>query len=125
MFTLNFQSRQPIYEQLYDNVVRMAALGVLKPEEQLPPVRTLAAQLGVNPNTVSKAYQLLERDGIIYSAIGRGSFVASGLSAIGLQRETILEELAKALKKAMEIGITREELEELINENYVKGGTQA
>ena len=103
MFTLNFQSRQPIYEQLYDNVVRLAALGVLKPEEQLPPVRTLAAQLGVNPNTVSKAYQLLERDGIIYSAIGRGSFVASGLSAIGLQRETILEELAKALKKAMEI----------------------
>ena len=105
--------------------MRLAALGVLKPEEQLPPVRTLAAQLGVNPNTVSKAYQLLERDGIIYSAIGRGSFVASGLSAIGLQRETILEELAKALKKAMEIGITREELEELTNENYVKGGTQA
>lgn len=46
MFTLNFQSRQPIYEQLYDNVVRLAALGVLKPEEQLPPVRKLAAQLG-------------------------------------------------------------------------------
>ena len=122
MFTLNFQSRQPIYEQLYDNVVRLAALGVLKPEEQLPPVRTLAAQLGCNPNTVSKAYQLLERDGIIYSAVGRGSFVASGLSAIGLQRETILEE---TLKKAIEIGITREELEKLIHENYAEGGTQA
>lgn len=51
--------------------------------------------------------------------------MASGLSAIGLQRETILEELAKTLKKAIEIGITREELEKLIHENYAEGGTQA
>lgn len=118
MFTLNFQSREPIYEQLYNNVVRLASLGVLQPEEQLPPVRALATQLGVNPNTVSKAYQLLERDGIIYSAVGRGSFVSSGVSAAALQRGAALEELVKALKKACALGITRAELEEVIDQAY-------
>ena len=55
MFSINYQSREPIYEQLYDNVIRLIALGVLLPEQQLPPVRQLATELGVNPNTVSKA----------------------------------------------------------------------
>lgn len=120
MFTLNFQSREPIYEQLYNNVVRLASLGVLQPEEQLPPVRALATQLGVNPNTVSKAYQLLERDGIIYSAVGRGSFVSSGVTAASLQRATALEELTKAIRKACDIGITKEELKKVIDDTFAQ-----
>ncbi len=120
MFTLNFQSREPIYEQLYNNVVRLASLGVLQPEEQLPPVRALATQLGVNPNTVSKAYQLLERDGIIYSAVGRGSFVSSGVTAASLQRATALEELTKAISKACDIGITKEELKKVIDDTFAQ-----
>ena len=107
MFTLNFQSREPIYEQLYNNVVRLASLGVLQPEEQLPPVRSLATQLGVNPNTVSKAYQLLERDGIIYSAVGRGSFVSSGVTAASLQRATALDELTKQLGRPATLVLQR------------------
>lgn len=120
MFTLNFQSREPIYEQLYNNVVRLASLGVLQPEEQLPPVRSLATELGVNPNTVSKAYQLLERDGIIYSAVGRGSFVSSGVTAASLQKATALEELAKAIKKACDIGVTKEELKKVIDDTFAQ-----
>ena len=120
MFTLNFQSREPIYEQLYNNVVRLASLGVLQPEEQLPPVRSLATQLGVNPNTVSKAYQLRERDGIIYSAVGRGSFVSSGVTAASLQRATALDELTKAIRKACDIGITKEELKRVIDDTFAQ-----
>lgn len=120
MFTLNFQSREPIYEQLYNNVVRLASLGVLQPEEQMPPVRSLATQLGVNPNTVSKAYQLLERDGIIYSAVGRGSFVSSGVTAASLQRATALDELTKAIRKACDIGITKEELKRVIDDTFAQ-----
>lgn len=120
MFTLNFQSREPIYEQLYNNVVRLASLGVLQPEEQLPPVRSLATQLGVNPNTVSKAYQLLERDGIIYSAVGRGAFVSSGVTAASLQRATALDELTKAIRKACDIGITKEELKRVIDDTFAQ-----
>ena len=54
VFILDQKSRYPIYEQLYQSVTRMAALGVLEPEEQLPSVRALAQELGVNPNTVQK-----------------------------------------------------------------------
>ena len=62
MLTVNFQSRTPVYQQLYDDVVRLASLGVLKSNTKLPPVRVLATELGINPNTVSKAYKMLEAD---------------------------------------------------------------
>ena len=63
MFSIDLSSRVPIFEQLYNNVVRLISLGVLAPNDKLPPVRTLATKLSVNPNTVSKAYKLLESDG--------------------------------------------------------------
>ena len=72
MFTLEYQSRLPIYEQLYKSIIKMASLGVMEPNEKLPSVRVLGQQLGVNPNTVQKAYQMLERDQIIYSIPGKG-----------------------------------------------------
>ena len=59
MLTVNFQSRSPVYQLLYDDVVRVASLGVLKSNTKLPPVRVLATELGINPNTVSKAYKML------------------------------------------------------------------
>lgn len=110
MFTLNFQSREPIYEQLCKNVVRMVALGVLKPEDKLPPVRTLAAEQGINPNTVSKAYQLLERDGVIYSVVGRGSFISADTTAVIQKKELAREELSASVKKALEAGLSKEEI---------------
>lgn len=76
MILIDVKSRQPIYEQLYNGIVRLSALGAMLPGEQLPSVRSLAQELGVNPNTVQKAYQLLERDGLIVSAPGKGSFLA-------------------------------------------------
>ena len=75
MILLDYKSRQPIYEQLYNSFAKMAALHVMHGGEQLPSVRALAQSLGINPNTVQKAYQLLERDGIIYSIPGKGSFI--------------------------------------------------
>lgn len=57
MFDLDLQSRTPIYEQLYKKTVELIIKGVLKENEQLPSVRSLAKDLSVNPNTVSKAYQ--------------------------------------------------------------------
>ena len=76
MYDIDLQSRTPIYEQLYKKIVELAMKQILKPNEQIPSVRILAKDLGVNPNTVSKAYQQLEHDGIIYSLTGRGSFIA-------------------------------------------------
>ena len=54
MFTIDFTSRVPIYEQICNNVIRLASAGVFKSGDRLPPVRTVAKEIGVNPNTVQR-----------------------------------------------------------------------
>lgn len=110
MFSIDFTSRLPIYEQLYNNTVRLISLGALQPGEKLPPVRTLASQLGVNPNTVAKAYQMLERDGVVYSVVGRGSFISEGVSKDNAAKNLALEKLQKSVTEAMTAGATKEEI---------------
>lgn len=73
MFKLDTQSRTPIYEQLKAQITELVVIGALEPGSQLPSVRSLARDLGVNPNTVQKAYQDLERDQVIYSVSGKGA----------------------------------------------------
>jgi GntR family transcriptional regulator len=90
--------------QLAGNITALAASGALLPDEQLPGVRSLARELGVNPNTVSRAYQELENQGIIYQAAGRGSFIspAEKLSlAIAAHR---LAQLRESLENARRAG---------------------
>lgn len=110
MFVLDYQSRQPIYEQLYQNVVRLVSVGVLAPNEQLPAVRTLAQQLGVNPNTVQKAYQMLERDGLICSVVGKGSFVSPTLTVAEQKKKIARKELQDAFRQALNNGMTKQEI---------------
>lgn len=121
MFSLDLTSRTPIYEQLYNNVVRLISAGVLKPNDKLPPVRTLACELSVNPNTVSKAYKLLEQDGYICSAVGKGSFISPDLNALSAEKRLASEKLKAALKEAQRVGISREEILKLTDEAF-KGG---
>lgn len=110
MFSIDFTSRLPIYEQLYNNTVRLISLGALQPGEKLPPVRTLASQLGVNPNTVSKAYQMLERDGVVYSVVGRGSFISESVNKDNAAKNLALEKLQKSVTEAMTAGATKKEI---------------
>lgn len=110
IFTLNPAGRQPIYEQLYQSVVKMAALGVFAENEQLPSVRSVAQELGVNVNTVQKAYRMLERDGVIVSYPGKGSFIASGDNALLRQQQSARENLITAAQNAAECGISEEEI---------------
>ena len=60
MFTIDQHSRQPIYEQLKEQIIRYVSLGVLQPQDRMPSVRILARELGINPNTVVKTYQELD-----------------------------------------------------------------
>lgn len=113
MFTLNFSSRQPIYEQLYNNVVQLVSIGVLTPNEQLPPMRNLAAELGVNPNTVSKAYQALEKDGYIYTLVGRGSFVSPNVDINSAKKGIALDNVEKSIKDAANVGATAQEIHKI------------
>lgn len=121
MFTINYQSREPIYEQLYNSVVRMIGMGALSPHSKLPTVRALAQELGINPNTVSKSYQLLEQNGYIYSTVGRGSFVADNSSVISGKKEEARTSLVKAIKYASDTGITKSEIGAIVNDIYSGG----
>ena len=103
MFILDLKSRVPIYEQLKNKTLELILAGVLEQDSQLPSVRSLARDLGVNPNTIQKAYQDMEKEGIIYSVAGKGSFV-NDISTLR-ERELIsayehLETLLRQLKDA-------------------------
>lgn len=121
MLQLDLQSRQPIYEQLMLKLSELVILGVLKADEQLPSVRALARDLGVNPNTVQKAYQELERREIIYSVAGKGSFIAAGDSAGAMMRLRGTETLRCAIEEGKRAGLTRGDVDALADEVYEGG----
>ena len=100
MYDIDLQSRVPIYEQLYKKITELILKGELKENDKLPSVRELAKELGVNPNTISKAFQTLEHDKIIYSLAGRGSFVAAQNPA--LLREEHLKKMESCLQNAVD-----------------------
>lgn len=110
MFTLDVQSRLPIYEQLKNNILRLAALGVLQPHEQLPSVRSVARQLGINPNTVQKAYAELEREGVLYSMPGKGSFLSPAAVVESAQYRLACDEIAASIRSALRLGVSAEQI---------------
>ena len=113
MFDIDLMSRTPIYEQLYRRVIELIMKGVLQEQDKLPSVRSLATDLGVNPNTVAKAYTLLERDGIIYSVQGKGCFVAKHE---GKANEKLTENFRSAVREALDAGADPEELITVVKE---------
>ena len=76
-FKLDPKSGVPVYRQIQDQIRYGIASGLLSPGEQLPTVRALAVELSVNPNTVIKAYSELEREGVLTTEQGSGTFVAA------------------------------------------------
>lgn len=121
MFQIDFSSRMPIYEQLYYNVIKLASAGVIKPGDKLPPVRVIAAQLGINPNTAAKAYRELEQDGYIFSSVGRGSYLTDKLDEHSAQKAMVINEFKIAAKNAVNFGADKEKLIEIVEEIF-KGG---
>ncbi|MED3553281.1 GntR family transcriptional regulator [Cytobacillus praedii] len=117
MFELDIRSRKPIYEQLVERLKELIITEVLKIDEQLPSVRTLAQQLTINPNTIQKAYRELEIQGYIYSIKGKGSFVSSANDSQNTEKlHKVKNDLIKLLSEAMYLGVTAEELITIIEE---------
>jgi GntR family transcriptional regulator len=103
----------PLYLQLVEQVRRLVALGALRPGDRLPTVRELAVRTRVNRNTVGRAIQSLERDGVVRTRVGQGTFVVSdGAPKIDpAHREKALEEaLDRLLVEAHTLGVPLEEL---------------
>ncbi|MFC4404769.1 GntR family transcriptional regulator [Gracilibacillus xinjiangensis] len=117
MFELDLRSRKPIYEQLVDKLKQLIINEVLKQDEQLPSVRTLAQQLSINPNTIQKAYRELEAQGYIYSVKGKGSFVSQMVAENNEQQiKQAKEQLKKQIAEALFIGLTVNDLKEILEE---------
>lgn len=117
---IDVKNRMPIYEQLVENISKMVLSGVFLPNEPIPSVRQLASELGINPNTIQKAYAELERRNIIYSSPGRGSFVSDDISALTEKRsEEIKDSLRILLTEAKSLGFARNAAISLIDEIYL------
>ena len=115
MSNLDYQSRTPIYEQIIDEIERYVVLGILKPEEQLPSVRELATELGINPNTVKKAYTELERKGVTVTISTKGTYIAYNTEKIVEAKiEEKLKEIRKLVKDIELMGLTEEEIKKKI-----------
>ena len=103
---------RPLYLQIMDEVRRAIVVGTLRAEDPLPSVRELAAELAVNPRTVSQAYQELEREGVVYVRRGQGTFVSPAVRRGGGERRRgLARDVAKrALLEARRNGLGSEEL---------------
>lgn len=116
MIQIDLQSRVPLYEQLQEQIIRLSMLGILDENQQLPSVRALAREVGVNPNTVAKAYQQLEQQGIIYTVSGRGSFVSPDVLSLQSLRQAALQEVLDAVDKALSRGVSPQQLLDAIRQ---------
>lgn len=114
MFQLDLKSGVPICDQIVNGFIRLKALGVIADGEKMPSVRALASQFSVNPNTVQKAYALLEQNGIIYSVKGKGSFFSDDESSHKAIIETAKNDFCSAVRTACQLGLTKQDLLECI-----------
>jgi GntR family transcriptional regulator len=123
MFELDLRSGKPIYEQIVDKFKELIINQVLETDEKLPSVRELAQQLTINPNTIQKAYRELENQELIYSVKGRGSFVNAISAQVDPQRVMQMqEELKKLLTEAQYIGMTANEIRNVVEQQLRNGG---
>lgn len=116
MFLINLQGKESIYEQIKSQIESFIDNGILKPNDKLPSVRNLAQDLGINPNTVMKAYQELEKNGYIYTLNKKGVFVSKNLN-IKERNKKDVEYLISSLKKD---GYSKKELLKVIDDVYTK-----
>lgn len=120
MFQINPSSGKPIYEQIMVQVKEAILKGYLKQGDSLPSVRKLAMSLSVTPNTVAKAYQILEREKVIVTIRGKGAFVSENISYEMNQDklEEIQEKARGILIELKYLGFDEEEVINLIKQIY-------
>ena len=114
MLTIDPRSPVPLGEQVRRGLRRAIAEGELSPGDPLPPVRQLAADLGVNLNTVARAYRELEREGLVVAARGRGTVVVARRTHVGLPREELRLRVRDLLADARLSGYDKEEVLRLV-----------
>ena len=111
----------PIYLQIIRHIKQGIAAGVITDQEEVPSRRALSALLGVNPNTIQRAYNQLEQDGYLYTVSGRGSFVAPEGEWREGKKSQVLTEWIRITQSAREAGVTADQLTEELHRIYEEG----
>jgi len=108
----------PIYLQVVKQVKHLVAWGALKSGDRLPPVRDLAMQLRINPNTVAKAYRELRYEKVINGRWGDGSFISQDVARIAEseKKRMIAEAVDKAIHQGTNLGFSKEDLSKLFSD---------
>ncbi|NLC42376.1 MAG: GntR family transcriptional regulator [Erysipelothrix sp.] len=114
MFNIDYKSQSPIYEQIIDQTVLFLMEGILEGGDQLPSVRELALSLGVNPNTVSKAYGELERRGYTENVVGKGTFIRKSHQVEKDLQNHFKESLRSLLEEMRRMGLTNDYIQQLV-----------
>jgi GntR family transcriptional regulator len=117
--SINLSDGVPIYRQIINQVKYLVASGLLQPGEELPPIRTLALQLKVTPNTIVKAYGDLEIAGVIHKRRGSGTFVSESRPqqvALRERRRVIEQRIVALLAEAHQLNFSREEVLRMVRE---------
>jgi GntR family transcriptional regulator len=126
---INLADGVPLYRQIVNQVKYLVASGLLQPGEELPPIRTLALQLKVTPNTIVKAYDELESAGIVHKRRGAGTYVSEGRPRLADQeRQRIIEQRIDALlAEAHQLNFTLDEVLRMLRERVaaMESGTGA
>jgi len=116
---MEFDNSRPIWLQLTEEFARLIAVGTWRPGAKLPGVRDLAAELGVNPNTVQRALAELERDGLCRAERTAGRFVTEDPQRIGQLREELVGQHADSfIDAALGLGLTQTQSVELISRRW-------
>jgi len=115
MITIDDRSPVPIYEQVKMGLRGLVVRGLLKPGDQIPPIRNLAEQLFVNPNTIARAYRELALEGFLDSKKGEGNYISAKPvkavnNGLGVARQHLLE----SLRAAHRSGLTWKEIQLLL-----------
>lgn len=111
-------SSAPVSRQIADQIATLCASGMLRPGQRLPSVRELAKELAVNQNTVLRVYDRLCGEGLLEMRHGQGTFVAprAKRGQLAVHRERISDELRQIVQQAMGLGLTIDELHEMLDE---------
>lgn len=114
MINIDTRSREPIYLQLEKQIIKLINLGVYDINSPLPSVRSMACELGVNPNTVAKAYKELEQQQVIYTVVGKGVYVS--VNNTDRIKKLAEEQFKAVLSELKSCGLKREEVTEMFND---------
>ncbi len=118
---LDYHSRTPIYEQIKEQIVLYIAKGVLKKDDQLPSLRQLSSQMGININTVKRALSELETQGVVYTIAGKGVFISGDKDSQSIYLKQSLDAVAVAIQTAKQYGATDSDVTAIM-EKIFKGG---